>query len=91
MEKLQILDFHAKWCGPCNMLMPIIDQISNQYKEDDRVLIEKIDVDEQSDIAKKYSIKTIPTILFIKNDEVLHKINGATSKKNILEKIEELI
>lgn len=89
-NKLQVLDFHAKWCEPCKMLTPIINQLIDEFKSDETINVEKIDVDEQSDIANKYNVRSVPTILFIKDEEILFKINGATSKKNILDKITEL-
>lgn len=90
MEKLQVIDFYAQWCGPCKMLTPIINQLQEQFKDDENVEVIKYDVDEVPDLAKSFNIKSIPTILFVKNNEVLYKINGATSKSIILGKIDEL-
>jgi thioredoxin 1 len=90
MSKLQIIDFYAEWCGPCKMLTPIINQLQEQFKDNETIEVIKYNVDEVPELAKSFNIKSIPTILFVKDDEVLHKINGATSKTNILSKIDEL-
>ncbi len=91
MEKIKILDFYTKFCGPCKMLSPIIDQLIDSYKDNSNVIIEKLDADENIDLAKQYGIRTVPTILFIKDDIVIHKINGATNKKVLIDKIEEYL
>lgn len=89
MGKLEVLDFYGEWCGPCKMMEPIIDQLKEQYKESDLVSIEKIDVDKMPELSTEYGIRTVPTILFIRDGIILDRINGATNKKNILSKLEE--
>lgn len=84
---LSIIDFWAVWCGPCRMIAPIIDELSNEYGE--QVTIGKVDVDNNRDISMKYGIRSIPTILFIKDGEVVDKQVGATSKANLVEKLEQ--
>lgn len=89
-EKLEMLCFSGVWCNPCKMIAPIINQIMEDNKDNEKIIIKKYDVDENKDFALSLNVRSVPTILFIKNGEVLHKINGATSKKVLLEKIEEL-
>lgn len=91
MSKLTVIDFYGEFCMPCKMLSPIIDQLITQYKDSDNVDIQKLDIEENVELAKLHNIRSVPTILFIKNDEVVDKINGATSKKVILDKIESLL
>ena len=83
---LSIIDFWAVWCGPCRMIAPIIDELSNEYG--DQVTIGKVDVDNNREVSMKYGIRSIPTILFIKDGEVVDKQVGATSKANLVEKLE---
>lgn len=88
-DKLVVIDFWAEWCGPCKVVGPIIDEVSKEYK--DKVVIGKIDVDNNDEAATKYNIRNIPTILFIKNGEIVDKIVGVTSKKPLVEKINQLL
>lgn len=71
-DKLVVLDFWAQWCGPCRQITPIIDELSVEY--DGRVVIGKVNVDESNDITSQFSIRNIPTILFLKNGEVVDKL-----------------
>ena len=84
-DKLVVIDFWAEWCGPCKMVGPIIDQISEEYK--DKVVVGKLDVDNNDETTSKYGIRNIPTILFIKNGEVVDKMVGAGAKNLFTEKI----
>ena len=86
-DKLVVIDFWAEWCGPCKMVGPIIDQLAEEYKEN--VVVGKVDVDNNDDATAKYSIRNIPTTVFIKNGEVVDKLVGAGSKKVFVEKIEK--
>lgn len=86
-DKLVVIDFWAEWCGPCKMVGPIIDQLSEEYK--DRVVIGKIDVDNNDEATSKYGIRNIPTVLFIKNGKVMDKVVGAGAKTFFTEKIEK--
>ena len=90
-NKLQVIDFYAEWCASCKMLMPIINQLENIYSDNDLLSIEKCDVENDLELAIKYNIKSLPVILFVKDNVVLHRINGATSKKNITDKINEFL
>lgn len=84
---LTILDFSAEWCGPCKKLSPIIEELALEYPDLD---IQKIDVDANKELVDKYKIRSIPTVLFIQEDEVLEKLVGAVSKLELVEKIESL-
>ena len=83
-NNLVILYFRADWCGPCRMVGPIVDEIALDNPD---VNVGKIDVDSSDIISTKYGIRSIPTILFIKNGEVVDKISGAVAKAVIQEKI----
>lgn len=83
--KLAVVDFWAEWCGPCRMITPIIDELATDY--DGEVVIGKLNVDENPEVSMKYGVRSIPTILFIKDGEVVEKQVGATSKSVLNEKI----
>lgn len=84
-----IIDFSATWCGPCQKLAPIVDELATEYEG--RVNIGKCDVDENQDLASRFGIRNIPSVLFIKNGEVVDKQVGAAPKQALVEKIEALI
>ncbi len=88
-DKLVIIDFWAEWCGPCKMVGPIIEQISEEYK--DKVVVGKLDVDSNDVTTSTYGIRNIPTVLFIKNGTVVDKVVGAAPKSVFTEKIEKLL
>lgn len=88
-NKIVFVDFFADWCGPCQMMLPVITEIAEDYKDSDKVKILKIDVDENPEIASRYGVMSIPTFLLIKNNEVLETVTGAVSKDLIVSKIEE--
>ena len=87
--KLMVLDFWAEWCGPCRMVSPIIDELSNEYEG--RVIVGKMDVDNNDEVVSQFGIRNIPTVLFLKNGQVVDKIVGATSKDKFVSKIEALL
>ncbi|MBQ4116339.1 MAG: thioredoxin [Clostridia bacterium] len=80
-----LLDFWATWCGPCRMLSPIVDEIANEVEGKAKVC--KINVDEQPDLAQQFGIMSIPTLVFMKNGEVVAKEVGVRSKQAILDKL----
>lgn len=88
-NKLVVLDCSASWCGPCQHIAPIIDELAVEYKE--KVLVAKCDVDEAPAIPTKYGIRNVPTVLFIKNGEVLDRMVGANSKADYKKKIEQYL
>jgi thioredoxin 1 len=88
-DKLVVLDFWAEWCGPCRAISPVIEDLAKEYEG--KAVVGKIDVDSNAAITEKYGIRSIPTIIFIKNDEILHKTVGSVSKSTLVSKIEELL
>lgn len=85
-----VVDFWAEWCGPCRMVAPIIDELSGEY-DSEKVIIGKCNVDENDSVTSRFSIRSIPTILFIKNGQVVDKQVGAASKNEIKSKIDKLL
>lgn len=83
-DKLVLVDFYATWCGPCKMLSPIISEIAREYSNGIKVC--KVNVDENQDIAQKYDIMSIPTLIFFKNGEIL-KVNVGFCPKSELDSI----
>ena len=84
-----LVDFWAPWCAPCKMLSPILDEIGKKYAK--KIKITKLNVDEVGEIASKYNIMSIPTILFFQNSKVQDQIIGMQDQQNITDKIEELL
>lgn len=74
-DKLIVIDFFATWCGPCKMIAPQYEELS---KEKTSVVFLKVDVDDNEEIAAKYGIQSMPTFIFIKNNEVVHQFAGAS-------------
>ena len=81
-EKLVIVDFWATWCGPCRMLSPLLDEVEEEMS--DKITVVKVNVDDADEIAMRYRIMSIPTLLFFKNGEVVDKRVGVVSKDEIV-------
>lgn len=79
-----LVDFFANWCGPCKMLSPIVDEVANEVNN---VKVCKVNIDEARDLASKYEIMSIPTLLVFKNGSVVNTSLGLVSKQKILDLI----
>lgn len=80
-DQTVLLDFYAEWCGPCNMLSPIIDKIANENKN---IKVYKVNIDEETNLVNKFNIVSVPTILIFKNGEITSRASGFTGKNQIL-------
>ena len=88
-EKPILVDYWAEWCGPCKMIAPVLEEIAQELS--DKVLIGKLNVDENSQTPPKYGIRGIPTLMLFKNGEVVGTQVGAISKSDLVSFIEENI
>ena len=88
-EKLVIIDFWAEWCGPCRMVTPILEEISEEYEG--KILVTKLDVDSNPGISSKLGIRNIPTVMFFKDGEMVDKQVGAVPKSYFVSKLEPLL
>lgn len=88
-SQLVMVDFWAVWCGPCQMVAPIVDELAKEYQGKLKVL--KLNTDEAPEVAGQYQIMSIPTIVFFKGGQVVDKIVGARPKQQFKEKIDSLL
>ncbi len=84
-----LVDLWAEWCGPCKLIHPIMDEMSEEF--DGKAKFISLDVEESPTITAKYRVRNIPTVLFIKNGEVVDKIVGAVPKAKFVEKLESIL
>jgi len=89
-NKIVVVDFWAPWCGPCRMIAPVMEELSKEY-EDKGVVIAKVNTDEAPDIAQQFQIRSIPTVLFFKDGEMVDGLIGAAPKQMYEEKINKLL
>ena len=87
-QGLALVDFWATWCGPCRMMGPVIDQMADEL--DGQVLVGKVDVDEQNELAAKFGVMSIPTLIFFKDGQEVKRLVGAVPKGNLEAVLEEL-
>ena len=84
-----VIDFWAEWCGPCRMVAPLIEELAAEYAG--RVTIGKCDVDENNDLAVRFAVRNIPTILFFKRGQIVDKQIGACPKSALVEKLNKIL
>ena len=88
-EQPAMVDFWAEWCGPCKMMLPIVEEISAEFEG--KLIVAKVDVDSSQGTAAKFGIRNIPTILFFKGGKVVDKQVGAVPKAALVDKINKFL
>ncbi len=89
MDALVILDFWAEWCGPCKQIAPVLEQLARE--QSDSITVAKVNVDDNSDLALRYNVMSIPTLLVFDKGEVHKRLVGAKSKGALLQELDEFL
>ncbi|GHU63081.1 thioredoxin [Bacteroidia bacterium] len=84
-----VVDFWAEWCGPCRMIGPAVEELAKEYEG--QAIIGKINIDENSEVTDEFGIRSIPTILYFKDGQLVDKVVGATSKTNLETKLKAIL
>ena len=85
---LSMVDFWAAWCGPCRLVAPIVEKLAEDYAEQG-LRVGKLDVDQNPETASQYGVRSIPTILFFKNGELVDKVVGAVPRPQLEQRIQK--
>ncbi|MCX2716516.1 thioredoxin [Helicobacter sp. MIT 21-1697] len=89
LSGVALVDFWAPWCNPCKMLSPVIDKLADEYEGKAKIC--KVNVDEQGELSKRFGIRNIPTILFMKDGEIKDQITGAMPEQVIRQKLDSIL
>ncbi len=84
-----LVDFSATWCGPCQMMGPVMEKLATEFEG--KAKVAKVDIDECSDLAMKYNIMSVPSMLFFKNGEIKDQVVGAVPAEHLSEKLNSLL
>ena len=85
-KKTVLVDFFADWCGPCKMMAPVVEKLAEEYEG--KAVIGKLNVDDSSDIAARYGVMSIPTLIVFKNGQIQDKFVGVTSRQDLVKALE---
>lgn len=85
-DKTVLIDFFADWCGPCRMMSPVVEAIAGERED---IVVGKINVDEEPELAGKFGVMSIPTLVVMKNGEVVNRVTGARPKAQVLALLED--
>ena len=88
-DKPVVVDFWAEWCGPCRALAPFLDEVASE--NGDKIKVAKVNIDENPDLALKFDIMTIPTLIVFQDGEPVHRFQGASGKAGLLQQLDEFI
>ncbi len=83
-----LVDFGADWCAPCRAMSPVVDQLADEFEA--RAIVGKVDVDEQQELARRYGIRSIPSLLFFNDGEIAERVTGVVPKARLAEELERL-